>query len=227
MSHALTIRAAAHFSKRRLHLAENSLDLPYFEDMRYRVRQGVPIPATLDYQLDYFTIKYMLKRMSFATKRLTHIIYNNKQDPSIWYEVYLACLVLLCSLESVHQGQIQMMQRWGESVSLPKPLADCDRLMTVLPQASAITAGIEHTSLMMIHEWRHAAKVLLYHYRMILKAMIPFQTPWEQWRIDEMTGSADFDQDSANYVKSVIEIKLRRGNAVQIKKAMCFSADFD
>lgn len=127
VSSAMNIRAAAHFSRTRLHASgANSLELPYFEQNEVRLRGLVPIPAVLDYQIDYLCIRYMLAQMRDTADRLNEIIFpRSKKDQasgaraehSAWYEVYLTCFVLLCSLESVHQRQIEMVKRWASHVS--------------------------------------------------------------------------------------------------------------
>jgi hypothetical protein len=93
----------------------NLLELNYHENASVMINGMVPIPAVLDYQVDYITIQYMIKQMNATIKRLKYIIFyqNNKLT---WYEIYLASFVLLCCLETVHARQVEILQRWSSEV---------------------------------------------------------------------------------------------------------------
>lgn len=91
----------------------NVLELSYFQHLQ--VYNRVPIPAVLDYQLDYLAIQCMTKQMKKITTRLKDILFVKNNFKS-WYEVYLTTFVLLCSLETVHAKQIEILNRFAANV---------------------------------------------------------------------------------------------------------------
>lgn len=110
----MNIRAATYFSRTRMSMGgPNILELSYFQDLQ--VHDRVPIPAVLDYQLDYLAIRYMTEQMHMITKRLKHILFA-KNNFTFWYEIYLTTFVLLCSLETVHAKQIEILDRFAAKV---------------------------------------------------------------------------------------------------------------
>ena len=115
----MKICAATHFSKTRLQMTDgNPLDLPYFEDERFHSRGGVPIPGPLDYQIDFFTIQYMLSQTEAIVKRLEDLIFRTEEiRRNAWYEIYLTVFVLLSGLERLHRSQMKMIERWSSTVS--------------------------------------------------------------------------------------------------------------
>jgi hypothetical protein len=95
----------------------NVLEVPYFHDDRVRVQDKVPVPAVLDYQLDYMAIQYMLKEMKRVVKRLKSLIFDKGKTRN-WYEVYLTSFVLLSSLEVVQAHQLEMLRLFEEMVGI-------------------------------------------------------------------------------------------------------------
>ncbi|KAH7019025.1 hypothetical protein EDB80DRAFT_699706 [Ilyonectria destructans] len=181
VSLAMNIRAATYFSRTRMSMGgPNILELSYFEDLQ--VHDRVPIPAVLDYQLDYLAIRYMTEQMHRITKRLKKILFA-KNNFTSWYEIYLTTFVLLCSLETVHAKQIEILDRFA---------AKGDRLPRV-----------ECTSSTMIEEWEHSAKILIYHYRAILKGMVPFSTPWDNEQTQRMRSKCSLDEKALDHIREL------------------------
>ena len=116
VSLALSIRAASYFSRTRMVMAgPNVLEMPYFGDSRVLINGGSPIPSVLDYQVDYLAIRYMLGCMKQIIHLLKKLIFTQSAQKR-WYEIHLATFVLLSSLESVHERQIQISRRFEVQV---------------------------------------------------------------------------------------------------------------
>jgi len=121
VSVALTIRAASYFSRTRMVMTgPNVLEVPYFEDARLLMNGGLPIPAVLDYQIDYLAIRYMLQCMKQVIGLLKKLIFSQSTRKG-WYEIYLTTFVLLSSLEIVHARQIDILRRFEAKVCIPNP----------------------------------------------------------------------------------------------------------
>ncbi|KAL6409292.1 Sat20 [Ilyonectria robusta] len=180
VSLAMNIRAATYFSKTRMSMGgHNILGLPYFQDLQ--VHKRVPIPAVLDYQLDYLAIQCMTKQMHMITKRLKQILFI-KNNFTHWYEIYLTTFVLLCSLETVHAKQIEILDRFA---------ANGNR-----------SPSVESTSSKMIKVWESSAKVLIYHYRVVLKGMVPFSAPWDDEQTQRMR-KCSLDDKALDHIREL------------------------
>jgi hypothetical protein len=92
----------------------NVLELPYFEDGRVFIGEGLPIPAVLDYQIDYLAIQHMFVCMKQVIRQLKKLIFKSTREG--WYEIYLTTFVLLSSLETVHARQIDILRRFQAKV---------------------------------------------------------------------------------------------------------------
>lgn len=115
---ALSIRAASYFSRTRMVMGgANVLEMPYYEDARVLINGRLPIPAVLDYQVDYLAIRYMLGCMKQSIHLLKKLIFTQSTQKG-WYEIYLATFVLLSSLEIVHARQIQILRRFETKVNI-------------------------------------------------------------------------------------------------------------
>lgn len=56
----------------------------------------------------------------------------------------------------------------------------------------------------MIDEWEHSAQILIYHFRCVLKGMVPFSLSW-----DPPSGNrerAGLDDDSYSYVRRIASL---------------------
>ncbi|GAB1317026.1 Zn(2)-C6 fungal-type domain-containing protein [Madurella fahalii] len=187
VSVALSIRAASYFSRTRMVMTgANVLDLPYFGDDRLSVGGGLPIPAVLDYQVDYLAIRHMLDCMKQIVRRLKTLIFSQNVRNG-WYEVYLTTFVLLSSLETVHARQIDILRRFES-------------------QGGSLLSQVHSTGLTMIKEWEYSAKILIYHYRAILKGMIPFASTWNDEHARDMRQNCRLDEDAISYVRSLAEV---------------------
>jgi hypothetical protein len=58
----------------------------------------------------------------------------------------------------------------------------------------------------MIGEWRSSAKILIYHYRSIIRGMLPFYQDWTP----KMQEDANLDDESLEFVKKICEIVAHR-----------------
>lgn len=115
---AMNIRAASYFSRTKMFITgPNVLELPYFDDPRICVGGKYPVPAVLDYQVDYLAIHYMLGQMKRIVGRLESLMFS-ENNRKYWYELYLTTFVLLSSLEIVHARQIEILRRFEEKVRL-------------------------------------------------------------------------------------------------------------
>ncbi|KAK3347095.1 hypothetical protein B0T25DRAFT_553622 [Lasiosphaeria hispida] len=180
VSLAMNIRAASYFSRTKMVIAgPNTLELPYHGDTRFLVCGGIPVLGILDYQIDYLAISYMLGQMKLLTQRLKKLIFSRDQKRA-WYEVYLTTFVLLQSLETVHTRQIEILRRFETSG------------VDLLSQVRA-------TGSRMIKEWEYSAKILIYHYRAILKGMVPFASSWDEGHAEEMRKQCGLDEEAIRY----------------------------
>jgi hypothetical protein len=94
----------------------DGLEVSYAEDDNVKMQDKVPVPSTIDYQVDYMAIQYMESQMKLIVKRLKDAIFA-PGNIGHWYEIYLSCFVLLCSLESVHARQVEILHLFRKEVS--------------------------------------------------------------------------------------------------------------
>ncbi|KAH8670610.1 hypothetical protein BGZ61DRAFT_537260 [Ilyonectria robusta] len=197
VSTAMNIRAASHFSKTRMNVGgPNVLELSYYDDSRIKNDDKVPIPAVLDYQVDYMAIQYMFQQMRLVVQRLKKLFFGPKNGSS-WYEIYLTAFILLCSLESIHSRQVEVLARFAAK--------DDD----LLPQVKA-------TGMTMIQEWRHSVKVLIYYFRCILKGMIPFSAEWSEKHVAQLRRQCSLDEDAIAYLRRLSTIINGRETELQV-----------
>jgi hypothetical protein len=67
----------------------------------------------------------------------------------------------------------------------------------------------------MIKEWGYSAKIFIYHYRAILRGMIPFASPWDDRHEQEMRQECCLYNAAIEYVRryrtySRIQVGYRR-----------------
>lgn len=84
------------------------------DENRMKLNGMPPIPAHLDVQIDRMAIQYMLQQMVHIDTRLKKAIFV-KEYYYNWYEVYLTSFLLLCSLETVHRRQTEIVKRFESS----------------------------------------------------------------------------------------------------------------
>jgi hypothetical protein len=58
----------------------------------------------------------------------------------------------------------------------------------------------------MISEWRASAKNLLYHFRRVLKGMVPFSPSWDPTKQENV----ELDKESLTYIQTMSEILGKR-----------------
>ena len=63
----------------------------------------------------------------------------------------------------------------------------------------------------MIQEWGYSAKILIYHYRAILKGMIPFASVWDDSHEKKMREQCGLGDAAVKYIRQVAEIIKDRG----------------
>ncbi|KAK4171313.1 hypothetical protein QBC36DRAFT_350441 [Triangularia setosa] len=193
---AMNIRAASFFSRTKMIMTgANVLELPYFGDIRFLINGGYPVPGILDYQIDYLAIRYMLRQMELLVKQLKKLIFGKNQKKN-WYEVYLSVFVLLQSLETVQARQIEILRRYkGRD-----------------PEAFARVRIVATT---MMEEWEYSAKILIYHYRAVLKGMVPFAATWNDKHVAELRKECGLDPESLQYARQMSDIIRDRADFLQ------------
>jgi hypothetical protein len=55
----------------------------------------------------------------------------------------------------------------------------------------------------MIEEWKYSAKILIYHYRVVLKGMIPFAAPWDKKHESDLRHKATLDDEAMAYIRTL------------------------
>ena len=63
----------------------------------------------------------------------------------------------------------------------------------------------------MIQEWGYSAKILIYHYRVILKGMIPFALAWDDNHEKRMREQCRLDDTALKYIRHVGQVIKGRG----------------
>ncbi|KAK0735347.1 hypothetical protein B0T21DRAFT_184667 [Apiosordaria backusii] len=197
---AMNIRAASFFSRTKMIMTgTNVLDLPYFGDSRFLLNGGFPVPGILDYQIDYLAIRYMLGQMELLVKQLKKLIFTKNQRKS-WYEVYLTVFVLLQSLETVHARQMDILRRYEG-------------------QGPEAFSRVRIVGTRMIEEWEYSAKILIYHYRAVLKGMVPFAATWNDKHVAELRRECGLDEEALQYTRQMSDIIGSRADLLkQISK---------
>jgi ribosomal protein L13 len=59
----------------------------------------------------------------------------------------------------------------------------------------------------MIEEWEYSARNIIYHFRAIVKGMVPFSQKWTE----EMKQLADVDDEAMEYIKKTSEMIRESG----------------
>lgn len=71
----------------------------------------------------------------------------------------------------------------------------------------------------MKEEWQHSAKVLIYHYRAILKGMVPFGVAWNTKHAKELRQACQLDDDALNYLNDLSVLITEKGRLYKISRA--------
>lgn len=181
---AMNIRAASFFSRTKMIMTGNNvLELPYFHNPHFLLNGGYPVPSMIDYQMDYMAITYMHRQMEVLVKQLKKLIFTKNQRKS-WYEVYLTVFVLLQSLETVHARQIDIIRRYE-------------------PEGGEALSKARNIGTRMIDEWKYSARILIYHYRAVLKGMVPFAATWNDKHVAELRHNCGLDEEALQYARQM------------------------
>lgn len=78
-------------------------------------------------------------------------------------------------------------------------------------QEENILASANFTKRAMIEEWRHSAKNLLYHFKVVVRGMIPFEHDWTP----EMQEKTGLDDESVDYIRKVSGLITERSMSSQ------------
>jgi hypothetical protein len=116
---ALRIQAMSYFARTRMVCAKSDdlhQSLDEDECRRLAIGDKFPIPAHLDAQIDHMTIQSMYRQMERVKKRFNGILFHKNGNKN-WYEIYLSIFLLLCSLETVHIRQTDILHRFQKQVS--------------------------------------------------------------------------------------------------------------
>ncbi|RSL59738.1 hypothetical protein CEP51_013881 [Fusarium floridanum] len=176
---ALEILACVHINFDTPILVGDTLDVPILKDKRSPIQGRYPVPSVLDFQLDTLCIQHMQKLMKAVSRGLKKIIFS-KDRQSRWYEIFLTIFVLLVSVEQVYLTQYEYLK--GATIANDQ--------VNIFARASPVTSH-------MVSLWRASAKNLLYHYRCIMKATLPFSPSFKL----ENEGYALLDADAMQYIR--------------------------
>jgi hypothetical protein len=78
-------------------------------------------------------------------------------------------------------------------------------------QGEKLKSQVQTTSNSMMEEWAFSAKVLIYHYRVILKGMVPFASPLDEKRLQEIEQCAGLDKEAVDYIRHLALMLQKRG----------------
>lgn len=76
-----------------------------------------------------------------------------------------------------------------------------------------------------MHEWSYSAKVLIYHYRAILKGMVPFSLESGAKAREELAKTANLDEEALAYIMELKRTLKARGTVVITNIILFFSTD--
>lgn len=85
-------------------------------------------------------------------------------------------------------------------------------------QNDRVASHVRTTSDRMLQEWTYSAKVLIYHYRAILKGMVPF-APDSEVSDEQLKKGAGIDEQAMAYineVKNLIGSRCRFGVSLSL-----------
>ncbi|KAJ4307514.1 hypothetical protein N0V84_012679 [Fusarium piperis] len=189
LRNALEILACVYINFNTPILVGDKLDVPILKDKRSPIEGRYPIPSVLDFQLDTLCIQHMQKLMKTVSRGLKKIIFS-KERQSRWYEVFLTIFVLLVSVEQVYLTQYEYLR--GATIANDE--------VNIFARASPVTSH-------MVSLWRASAKNLLYHYRCIMKATLPFSPSFKL----EDEGYALLDTQAVQYIRTMASLVRERG----------------
>lgn len=90
-------------------------DLPRVNNEKFQHIHGkVPVPPTIDHQLDTIVIEHMLELMKSVISVLKDRIV--KMRLKNWYEIFLTTFVFMVTLEKVFLAQIGYKRRYQKKV---------------------------------------------------------------------------------------------------------------
>ncbi|KAL2834220.1 hypothetical protein BDW59DRAFT_156162 [Aspergillus cavernicola] len=190
VANALKILAAGYISEiQPVIVSGDTLGIPLIQNERFKYHNQRPIPIALDYQIDNLYIAYMQRNLEPLLRGLDRLIYKARKTErkETWYEIFLTVFVLLFSLEEVFDKQISFVRKYEKN-------------------DANIFAAASYVKRTMIDEWRSSAKNLIWHFRCVVRGMVPFETKWTP----EAQQEAKLDDESLAFVKEICQIVSKR-----------------
>jgi hypothetical protein len=99
--------------------SDEALDILPVDNPKFEEHGKGLLPLALDFQLDTLYIRYMELNLKPLLSGLKKFIFSRKDPREAWYEIFLTILVLLSTLEGVHEMQIRLVRKYVGIVSSP------------------------------------------------------------------------------------------------------------
>ncbi|KAI9709337.1 MAG: hypothetical protein M1820_003457 [Bogoriella megaspora] len=159
-----------------------------------------PIPQTIDHQIDVAMLWHMRGIEKELVKELKKKIF--KFDMKSWYEIFLCYFIILANLEWIHKGA--------------KGYMESQRQTKTIGQVSYIIRR-------MTEEWEFSMKNMLYHFRVILRGMDPFELArYEQRTLQNNLG---LDEEAVRYMSRVARMVEDQGMSLSPTLVLQFLTD--
>jgi hypothetical protein len=164
-------------------------------------RKGIerPPPPAINHQIDVAIAQLNKRTERELLKALNAAIFQ----PGIktWYEIYLTFFVLLFNLEYIHGSGERYISSKLQTVSSCQIMA---RRIQILTRAKYLEKQVKHVVSAQLEEWEWSARVLLYHFRCVLRDYDPFELARQD--ITKVREQAKLDDASTNYVREVVHL---------------------
>jgi len=116
--HALKIQSAIYVASILPVIVSNdTLGISPVNNEKFAMHGKVPIPISLDHQLDTLTIRYAERNLKPIVTGLKALIFSRKDKREVWYEIFLTMMVLLSTLESVFAQEVCFVEKYVGLVS--------------------------------------------------------------------------------------------------------------
>ncbi|KAF2760655.1 hypothetical protein EJ05DRAFT_525789 [Pseudovirgaria hyperparasitica] len=147
----------------------------------YNRGMDTPLPQAMGHQFDVAILKYINELQVELVKGLKSKIFGSGAKP--WYEIFLTCFVLLSNLEYIHDGASTYAR---------------SKMKTALE--SQVTFVIKTQ----IDKWKLSARILLQHFRCVLKGFVPFHIARQQ--LPQVKKEAKLDGEATLYIQQALQL---------------------
>ncbi|KAL1634455.1 hypothetical protein SLS58_010651 [Diplodia intermedia] len=150
-----------------------------------------PISPALCHQLDVVFLKMMERDERALVGELKKAVFQ--KNPKPWYDIFLAYFVIMWHLKYIH----------GQAVGFMKS-----------QEQTRTETNVRFVVSSMVDEWENSAGNMLYHFRYVLRAFLPFQKAREDMASVRKQGN--LDEHAVSYLRRAVSLLDERSKDISI-----------